>query len=178
MRTVQGTLTCPLYRLPRVQHKVEIDPYSCKQLHIDNQDVIFNEVCKRLVSKAEEFVDEKMKAKTNGTPSSSSEATHSSGSSSKWKVRIQKVYDDMTSTLWKYVSYVSCFCAILFAIVKCVEYDDLESQVMEYGIIKPVLMSDQKYRDVIISLDSVVQKKKSPQEIVEKLNKDRREAVK
>lgn len=119
-----------------------------------------------------------MKAKTNGTPSSSSEATHSSGSSSKWKVRIQKVYDDMTSTLWKYASYVSCFCAILFAIVKCVEYDDLESQVMEYGIIKPVLMSDPKYRDVIISLDSVVQKKKSPQEIVEKLKKDRKEAVK
>ena len=84
----------------------------------------------------------------------------------------------MTSTLWKYGSYVSCFCAILFAIVKCVEYDDLESQVIEYGIIKPVLMSDPKYRDVIISLDSVVQKKKSPQEIVEKLNKDRREAVK
>ena len=34
------------------------------------------------------------------------------------------------------------------------------------------------YRDVIISLDSVVQKKKSPQEIVEKLKKDRKEAVK
>ena len=84
----------------------------------------------------------------------------------------------MTSTLWKYASYVSCFCAILFAIVKCVEYDDLESQVMEYGIIKPVLMSDPKYRDVIISLDSVVQKKMSPHEIVEKLNKDRKEAVK
>lgn len=164
--------------MPRVQHKVEIDPYSCKQLHIDNQDVIFDEVCKRLVSKAEEFADEKVKAKTNDTPSSSSESTPPSGSSSKWKVRIQKVYDDMTSTLWKYASYVSCFCAILFAIVKCVEYDDLESQVMEYGIIKPVLMSDPKYRDVIISLDSVVQKKKSPQEIVEKLNKDRKEAVK
>ena len=39
-------------------------------------------------------------------------------------------------------------------------------------------MSDPKYRDVIISLDSVVQKKMSPHEIVEKLNKDRKEAVK
>ena len=158
--------------------RADIDPYSCKQLNIDNQDIIFDEVCKRLVSKADEFADEKVKAKTKDTPSSSSESTPPSGSSSKWKVRIRKVYDDMTSTLWKYASYVSGFCAILFAIVKCVEYDDLESQVIEYGIIKPVLMSDPKYRDVIIYLDSVVQKKKSPQEIVEKLNKDRKEAVK
>lgn len=163
--------------MPRVQHKVEIAPFSCKQLHIDNQDIIFDEACKRLVPKAEEFADEKVKAKTNGTPSSNPESPQASGSSSKWKVKFHKLYDDMTSSLWKYASYILCFCAILIAIVKCVEYDDLESQVIEYGIIKPVLLSDPKYRDFINSLDSVVQKK-SAQEIVEKLNKDRKEAVK
>lgn len=163
--------------IPRVQHKVEIDPYSCKQLHIDNQSVIFDEVCKRLVSKAEEFADEKVKAKTNGTPSSNSKSPQATGDSSKWKVRFRKLYADMTSSLWKYASYILGLAAILFAICKYVEYDDLESQVIEYGIIKPVLLSDPKYRDFVNSLDSVVQKK-SAQEIVKKLNKDRKEAVK
>ena len=84
------------------------------------------------------------------------------------------VWSDMMTSWWKCFAYTIALCSLVLAAASWYRQTQLEAVVKEYYIIKPVLKQDRKYAPFIHTMDSVILKDGSIDEVCERVYGEKR----